>query len=471
MRYRLSLGVAGGGTGLTRIKRTPSLGLAIGFGAAAVIGLAACSSASSSSTTGSSQSPAASPSPTPAERIATDSDIALDALISVGLTPACATADSGNGFLDLFKPYLGGLTNLGQNVQGSDFSVEALANCHPTLIVAPSYDKASKSNTYYNTAQKAEQGVARTVFFDQPNPPQDSAGNITSTWKNWLHAVADPVGRSRQANQVIANLDLRAAAIRAQIAGKTLVTVSLESASTFQTTNLYLPITTIYAQDLGLKNLTMPPSDWAKGCLSPTTPEPCYSNTLSLEKLPLLNSANAILVQSLVTSSNDVRVFNTNPLWRALPQVKSGHVAEAAFFTEIGPIGVGTEYSAIEHAFKLTEFSAALTGTTAGRASLTLDPATRRVCFALDPAAGTGNPGGPVTLSAGSAKLTLASSASYSAPDTSYQTSPPTSQATGCAVASPAVAKALSTAPTSVTLTYGGGAGTLTAGAASIVVH
>ena len=257
-------------------------------------------------------------------------------MISVCLTPACATADSGNGFLDLFKPYIGDLTNLGENVQGSDFSVETLANCHPR----------------------------------------------------------------------------RAAAIRGQVAGKTLVTVSLESGSTFQTVNDYLPLATIYVQDLGLKNLTLPASDWTNGCLSTTTPDPCYSNNLSLEKLPVLGPADAILVQSLVTSSNDVKAFNANPLWRALPQVKSGHLAQAAFFTETGP-----------------------------------------VCFALDPAGG-GKPGGPVTLAAGSAKVTLAASASYSAPETSYQTSPPTSQAAGCAVAPPALAQAMTSTTSSVTLRH-----------------
>jgi ABC-type Fe3+-hydroxamate transport system substrate-binding protein len=126
--------------------RTSALRAAIGVGAVTALLLTGCSSGSSGSreTSGSaSESPSASPSPS--QRVATDSDIALDALISVGLTPACATADNGNGFLDLFKPYIGDLTNLGENVQGSDFSVEALANCHPSLIVAPSYDQASKS--------------------------------------------------------------------------------------------------------------------------------------------------------------------------------------------------------------------------------------------------------------------------------------------------------------------------------------
>ena len=449
-------------TGRVATASQAGLGLVV----AAVLALAGCSSGTSAPSPAQTASAQASAPPVP--RIATDNDIALDVLIAVGATPACATGDTSTSFDPLLVPYTSNVTNLGESVQGSDFNVEALAKCAPKLIVAPSYDQQSPDNTYYKTAEKAENGIARTVFFDQPNPPVDGTGQVTSTWKNWLHAVADLVGRREQANQVIANLDRRAAAIRGQVQGKTIALVSLSTASAFDAANSYLPLATVYVQDLGAKNFAYPAKDYPAGCLDDAKPTACYTNDLSMEKLPDLGSADAILVQSLLTASKDVTTFESNPLFAALPPVKSGHLAKTESFTDTGPLGVDFEYTEIENAFQLKEFSAQAAG---GTASLTLDPASSRLCWAAQPAPGTGKPAGPISVAVGSSTLTLAGSPAYSAAETTYQTKPATFLATGCSTVSSAIGQALLTSAGTVTLSFAGGKGALKPGAASIVIR
>ena len=216
----------------------------------------------------------------PTKRLATDNGISLDGLIAIGLKPACAVGP----FTPPISAYTNGVVNLGNSVAGTDFNVEALAACAPTTIVAPSYDN-SGAGSYFDTAAAAERGLAPTIFFNQPNPPVNDAGQAQSTWKDWLHSFADQLGKRQQANQVIALLDLRAGAIRGQIAGKSIALIDMDSASTFDTANNYLPLASIYVEDLHLKNFLLPASDWSSGCLS-TPVEACYSNTISTEELP-----------------------------------------------------------------------------------------------------------------------------------------------------------------------------------------
>jgi ABC-type Fe3+-hydroxamate transport system substrate-binding protein len=419
---------------------------------------------------GSSARPSAAPSSgtSSAQRIATDSNIAMDDLIVVGMTPACAAGDApGNdGFGPLLTPYSSKVVSLGPSVAGSDFNVEALAKCAPNVILAPSYDEDTGKGSYYGTAAKTEKSIAKTYFFAQPNPPVVN-GVLQSTWRNWFLAAIDPLGGKARADEVIAKMDLRAAAIRGQVSGKTLAVVSLDSASAWEAVNDYLPLATVYIQDLGLKNFTLPAGDYAKGCLDAANPQPCYTNSLSEEVLPKLSGADAILLQSELTSSGDQNTFESDPLFESLPEAKTGHIAMAQAFTDVGPIGVAYEYSQIVEAFKLSEYHATTSGATA---SVTLDAATGKVCWAVDPAPGKGQPSGPVTLKAGSTTLTLASSPAYTTPDAAYQTSPATQQASGCATAPAALAQALAQSPSSVTLTAAGGQGALAAGPGSLIV-
>lgn len=143
--------------------------------------------------------------------LATDNGISLDGLIAIGLKPACATSPAPATDL---APYLQGVQNLGPDVAGTDFNVEALAACHPDGIVAPSGDDDTASGSYFSQAGAAEQAIAPTIFFQQPNPPVSTSGAVESTWRDWLAGFADQLGYKQPANEVIANLDRIAAPIR-----------------------------------------------------------------------------------------------------------------------------------------------------------------------------------------------------------------------------------------------------------------
>lgn len=405
----------------------------------------------------------------PTTKLATDNDIALDGLIAIGLKPGCATGP----FIPPLSSYASGITSLGEpGVAGTDFNVEALANCAPTGIVAPSYDDLG-AGSYYATAATAEKGIAPTIFFKEPNPPVNDAGQVQSTWKDWLHSFADQLGRRQQANEVIAILDLRAGAIRGQVAGKTVGLIDLDSASTFDSADNYLPLATIYVEDLHIKNFLLPASDWSSGCLR-LPPEACYSNALSTEELPLFNHVNAILLQSYPQTSSATQTFEENPLFTAIPAVAQGHVAEVTSFTDVGPIGVAFEYSAIEKAFGLKDYHATVSGGTGATASFTLSPSNHRVCWAIDPTPGKGTPVGAITLldrANKSLDTTLTKRPYYAEPETTYQTTPRfTYQTTGCSVVSGSLQNQLTTAPWKLYLNFSGSSGSLKSGAFSPIV-
>jgi hypothetical protein len=85
----------------------------------------------------------------------------------------------------------------------------------------------------------------------------------------------------------------------------------------------------------------------------------------------MLTPPDALLVEGSATSA-----FERTPFFRNLPAVRAGHVAEAASYEELGPLGVGFLYSALEHAFGLVERHGP------GAAVATFSPSTRRLCTA-----------------------------------------------------------------------------------------
>src|SRR5262245_811479 len=100
-------------TGRTATASRTGLGLVV----VAALALAGCSSGTSAPSPAKTASAQAAAPPVP--RIATDNDIALDALIAVGATPACATGATSTSFDPLLMPYTSNVTNLGESVQGS----------------------------------------------------------------------------------------------------------------------------------------------------------------------------------------------------------------------------------------------------------------------------------------------------------------------------------------------------------------
>jgi ABC-type Fe3+-hydroxamate transport system substrate-binding protein len=407
--------------------------------------------------------------------IATVDDYLPDIIASLGLRPEASVSTLPTGWLPAFQPYSKGVVNLGEDPTATS-SLELLATTHPKLIISPA--------AYESTIGPELSAIAPTIYYDTtPLPFVTSSGQVASDWKLFLYQVASQIGRDKQADEVVAHMATRAAAISGQTAGKTLAYVRLDSASTWKTGNNYLPVAQVFVQDLGLKNFQLPSSDYSSGCgLNANPPQGCQSSDLSEEELPTLSSASAVLVQDNALGSSDISTFETNPLFANLPAVKSGHVAEGAFFTRVGPLGVAYEYSAIVQALGLREYYAQLpVGTTSSgtttNVSFTVNPSTSRFCWAVQPANGT-KPPVALTLSylSGGKVLvrTLSKSPQYSEIPSSLSSvgietpSDPQYLASGC-MSSPALAKWLASSPSSVRVQFGTGQTTTHSGVPPVI--
>ncbi|WP_128423259.1 ABC transporter substrate-binding protein [Frankia sp. ACN1ag] len=425
--------------------------LAVGM----AVGLAACGSSGSggSPATSASASPAA-----PKQRVATDNPIAMETLIAVGEKPACSLWASPK-YVPLLAKYLDGIIDLGQRVDGTVFNIDALAKCRPDVILMGAEDP-----DVMTTIGK----VGKVVEFVQPNPPISADGSAGSTWRNWLHAAASPVGATEKAHAITATVDLQEGALKGLLRGKSLAVVETESTSAYEVVNKYLPLAWTYVRDLGIENYQATAADYDAGCLDDKKPKPCYSTDLSMETLPALSGVDGVLVQSAGMSSSDLDVFKANPLFANLPAVKSGHVSVAKSFTDTGPIGVSFLLDEIADAFHVKEFHAALGS--GGRAHLAVDPAANKLCWSVSPTPGTSKPDGTIKIAAGGTTVKLADKATFAPAETEYQTTPPTVFSTGCAPVAPKLAQALMASPADAKLTAVGGSGSLVPGAASVVV-
>lgn len=411
--------------------------------------------------------------PKGATRVAVEDDYLPDIVTALGLKPVAAISDpTPSGWMPAFQPFASGVTSLGE-IAGSTDNLEALASVKPQAIIAPASLQA--------TAGSDLSAVAPTIYYDAtPLPAVNSAGQVISAWKLWLYQVATQIGRVKQANQVVTNLGVRAAAIRGQAGGQTFAYLRLNTTSTWLTGNDNLPVSQVFIQDLGMKNIELPASDYAAGCAAGDTPPiDCQSNALSMEVLPSLSSAKAIIVQDNGSSSSDISTFETNPLYTALPAVKSGNVAESSFYTRLGPLGVGYAYSSVVTALKLHEDHTTLAGGNAnGNASLTFNPATKKVCVAAAPTGGK-HPTQPFLLTLGTTSpapaLTLAEKPRYTAtPQTSTSVGITTATqhqytTMSCATAKGKLVTALNKTPRKVGVTLGTSHGTIASGAAAVV--
>ncbi len=384
----------------------------------------------------------------------------MDDLISVGEKPACALWANSKDSPE-FGDYLDGITDLGPRVNGTVFNIDALAKCRPDVIIV-----SGKDPGVLKTVGK----IGKAVSYVQPNPPINPDGSAASTWRNWLHAAADPVGATAQANTVIATVDLREGALKGMLQGRTLAVVDTRSTSSYMVVNKYLPLAWAYVRDLGIKNYQTTAANYEEpGCLDDTKPEACYSKELSMETMPALSGVDAVLIQSRAVTSADVEVFKANPLFANLPAVKSGHLSVAQSYTNTGPIGISFLFNRIADAFHVKEFHAALTD--GGRAHLVVNSASNKLCWSVSPAPGTSKPDGTIKIAAGGSTVKLADKATFAPAETGgYQTSPLTVFSTGCSTVAPRLAQALVASPASAKLTAIGGSGSLVPGAASVVV-
>lgn len=429
-------------------------------------------------------------------RIATDVLPLDEDLAAIGYVPACiatpeggsitsSTAYSGNslGDTDWEPPVAQQL--LGKSTIFAYGDYEGLATCHPTTIISDG--APSKPNANYAA-------IAPAIYLGTYTAAVGVSCPSTLTCSDWKPilmktgpGMAQQLGSSapqQRVAMVLANMDRRIAAIRGQVAGKTFAPVSIGPSSFEVTGEGYIWVGGL-ENDLGVKNILwqLPDSDWPND-----TPEAVASTngvSLSNELLPQLSSADAVLESTSSSTAAQIGAFNSNPLWSALPAVKAGHVASYPTSTDGGVLNTDFLYGEVEKAFGISEYHATLNSGPGPwtNATVTLNPATKKVCWAISPPAGAARPASAIGLDAAlsakkSAAVTLTRSSMYVDPEQddpsgtgndTWETTPETFQTTGCKTLTATVANRLKSSPGKVTLVFGHDRAPLQAGEASIL--
>ncbi len=136
----------------------------------------------------------------------------------------------------------------------------AISDAAPEAIVGPILLKQEGWGSQLAT-------FAPTFYYPAvADPPLGPHGEVESTWQAELLAVAGAVGLAPRADRLIAFLERRAAAIRPQVAGKTIGLIAISSSQSFGTVDDYDPAATVYEQDLGLRNLHLRPQQYGFDC-------------------------------------------------------------------------------------------------------------------------------------------------------------------------------------------------------------
>jgi ABC-type Fe3+-hydroxamate transport system substrate-binding protein len=308
-------------------------------------------------------------------RLVTDGEFGTDAMVALGFHPVAAVGLPAGGWPPALAPYMSGVGDLLGSQPGDADNLVALSAANPDVIIAPvSLKQDGLGEQLARTAP--------TFYYQSASQVSLGPGEVpTSTWQANLNALADALGLSARAKLVTATLDLRAAAIRAQVAGKTVALMRIVSPTTFSTVNDDKAVAAVYEHDLGLRNVHLKPQQYPYGCApAPDPPKACATNGLYVGIASTMTGADALLLEGGSGGRATVGAFEHNAYVRNLRAFEAGHVAWTSSYEELGPIGVGFEYSAIAHAFGLDEYHAALPGD--GDLDLTLDPATRRLCWA-----------------------------------------------------------------------------------------
>jgi ABC-type Fe3+-hydroxamate transport system substrate-binding protein len=401
--------------------------------------------------------------PTNPTSIATSQEGVLDIMISIGMTPAYTNVRNElNSYAPYLLPYVKNIKSLGILGGSCSFNMEALAAAGPDLIIGSQFTNPPPCLSQW-------QAIAPVVLLHQVYPPLNAAGQAESIWKNWTMDVAEQLGHVKQADEVFERTDRRAAAIRGQVEGKTIAYMQMDTASTWNTANQYFNGMQPFVQDLGMKPFD--PSIVDPSCTNDPTPVTfCLTASESNEDLSELSSADAIIVLASANGNaftgSDIQNFISNPLWTTLPAVKDHHSTIGYDIGGGSPQAVANLYDAVESMFGIKEYFTTLSNSSAVNASLTLNPGTKKLCWAVDPV-GRSRPNVPLTLTAGgkvgAPMVTLASAPTYTPSQLTYQTN-------GCTTLSSSFESEIVHSPSNIRLSLGSAHGNLKHGAPSTVV-
>lgn len=466
--------------------------LLLGAGAALCLALAGQAQAASTLPVGADQASTALPANP--QRIAVTLYYLLGDVDALGYKPACAVAavtgqPAGDNALEWQLSQQDGTAAL---PPPPDATGEDLAACHPDLVIDGTTDFGQTSGTN-------ESLIAPTLFVGTGSAvnPLTSSGAAASSpaqaipaWKTILWNVAAGLGGRAPvaAQDVIAIMDRRAAAIRGQLAGKTYSSIAVQSAASFIAYGPFIASASeVFNLDLGLEDVILPVQYNPTGCVDGTTnpsgaPEGCSIN-VSAEDLEDLSSADVIF--SLQTN-NDLSAFESDPLFTSLPAVKANRLEHEPNW-DLGVTGTALAYASAESAFGLREYHVTVGGKVGAQATVTFDSVSRRACWSLSPTAGRKRPAGKaaaITLTTSVAKgkkrrstttVSLSTKPRYVDPEQTapgapvWATTPVTYESNGCTTLPRTVGATLARTPSGIVLHYGGGSGRLQNGAASFI--
>lgn len=383
------------------------------------------------------------------------------------------------------------------------FDYDELAQCDPEYIVdwapytiptAPDYTASELQAQQTSPQGTDDSALAPTIWIFSPDDDPGTqygvgdgatSGPVASIWKTWFMDFAVEMQRQGlsgavdRAQEVLARLDLRAGAIRAQVRGIRVAAISA-SPQSWGMGNVYYPQDNgFYGPDLGLTPALLPADDYGPNgptdCLPGDPPHDCTSSSLSNEDYYLLDDAYVLVVDATTT---DFSGLTSDPLFADIPAVKAGRYVLDPGEIRATPLTAAWDYTLVEKALEINEYHATVAGDPGATASVTLNPATKKLCYALDPTAGS-TPSDAITLSEPGTEtksaptvMTLTKRATYVNPEAGFSgwnTKPATLQAVGCVQVTSAFATALISKPYTAVLGFGSGKGTLRRGAADPV--
>ncbi|KST65990.1 iron-siderophore ABC transporter substrate-binding protein [Mastigocoleus testarum] len=237
------------------------------------------------------------------ERIIVTDEVALDAVLGLGLKPvATAEANLVSNEGAHLTGKLEGVTSLGKR---SQTNVERMVKLHPDLIVG----FFMNSQNYGLFPQ-----IAPTIKLD--------VKYVKGTWKDSLLEIAEVLGRTKEAENAIANYQQRIIKLRKAIEhkfGKIEVSVTR-----FYGGRKNLPqFDTVFSfsggilQELGL---SVPPEQ-----IELTTDPDTFSVPVSLERIDLLD-ADVLFVMLDPGAEENFKRYQESPLWQKLNVVQNKRV-------------------------------------------------------------------------------------------------------------------------------------------------
>lgn len=235
----------------------------------------------------------------------------LGNVLSLGIQPVGAVewGSEVEQFPEYLKSYTTGITYLGL---GGQPSLEKITQLQPDLILSSEADR----DIYRHLSQ-----IAPTVLI---------AGRSTGTWKEQLQQLGVVLGKSEQANELLADYEQQVKSLQQQI-GVDRLSSLVVSFVRVDLNQIQLPLRQLFAstilQDVGITR----PSNQSKDG---------FYETVSFEKLPEID-ADVILVMpgwQERDRPNLVDRLNSHPLWLQLDAVQHGRVYQVPDYWIAGDI-------------------------------------------------------------------------------------------------------------------------------------